>query len=89
MFYKKIPIKACCLQISFIIQCIMCYLGEVVAEWLASRTRNPKVVGSNLRSSRDCRWGEWMYSALFTLNTTTEVPLSKAPNLQLLPGAAA
>ncbi len=64
----------------------MCYLGEVVAEWLASQTRNPKVVGSNLRSSRDCRWGEWMYSALFTLNTTTEVPLSKAPNLQLLPG---
>ncbi len=28
-----------------------------------------------------------MYSALFTLNTTTEVPLSKAPNPQLLPGA--
>ncbi len=27
-----------------------------------------------------------MYSALFTLNTTTEVPLSKAPNPQLLPG---
>ncbi len=29
-----------------------------------------------------------MYSALFTLNTTTEVPLSKAPNPQLLPGRA-
>ncbi len=28
----------------------------------------------------------WMYSALSTLNTTTEVPLSKAPNPQLLPG---
>ncbi len=27
-----------------------------------------------------------MYSALYTLNTTTEVPLSKAPNPQLLPG---
>ncbi len=27
-----------------------------------------------------------MYSALSTLNTTTEVPLSKAPNPQLLPG---
>ncbi len=27
-----------------------------------------------------------MYSTLSTLNTTTEVPLSKAPNPQLLPG---
>ncbi len=27
-----------------------------------------------------------MYSALSILNTTTEVPLSKAPNPQLLPG---
>ncbi len=27
-----------------------------------------------------------MYSDLPTLNTTTEVPLSKAPNPQLLPG---
>ncbi len=27
-----------------------------------------------------------MYSALSTLNTTTEVPLSKAPNPRLLPG---
>ncbi len=27
-----------------------------------------------------------MYSTLFTLNTTTEVPLSKTPNTQLLPG---
>ncbi len=27
-----------------------------------------------------------MYSALSTLNTTTEVPLNKAPNPQLLPG---
>ncbi len=27
-----------------------------------------------------------MYSSLSTLNTTTEVPLSKAPNPQLLPG---
>ncbi len=27
-----------------------------------------------------------MYSALSTLNTTTEVPLSKAPNPELLPG---
>ncbi len=35
---------------------------------------------------RDCRWKEWMYSALSTLNTMTEMPLSKAPNPQLLPG---
>ncbi len=27
-----------------------------------------------------------MYSSLSTFNTTTEVPLSKAPNPQLLPG---
>ncbi len=31
----------------------------------------------------------WMYSALSTLNTTTEVPLSKAPNPHLLPCTAA
>ncbi len=37
-------------------------------------------------TSRDCRWGEWISSTLSTLNTTTEVPLSKAPNPQLLPG---
>ncbi len=44
-------------------------------------------MSSSLRSGRNCRWGEWMYSALSTLNTTTEVrPLSKAPNPQLLPG---
>ncbi len=24
----------------------------------------PKVVGSSLRSGRNCRWGEWMYSTL-------------------------
>ncbi len=41
------------------------------------------VVSSSLRSGSNCRWGEWMYSALFTLNTTTEVPLSKAPNPQM------
>uniref|UniRef100_A0A8C2CAT1 Kinesin-like protein n=1 Tax=Cyprinus carpio TaxID=7962 RepID=A0A8C2CAT1_CYPCA len=38
------------------------------------------------RAGRNCRWGECMYSALSTLNTTTEVPVSKAPNPQLLPG---
>jgi len=36
---------------------------------------------------RNCRWGEWMSSALSTLNTPTEVPLSKAQNAQLLPGS--
>ncbi len=50
-------------------------------------TCNPKVLGSNLRSGRDCRWGEWITSTLSTFNTMTEVrPLSKAPNPQLLPG---
>ncbi len=38
------------------------------------------------RAGRNCRWGELMYSALSTLNTTTEVRLSKTPNPQLLPG---
>ncbi len=38
-----------------------------MAKWLESRTRNPKVVTSSLRSGRNCRWGEWMYSALFHL----------------------
>ncbi len=50
------------------------------------KVRDPKVASSSLRSGRNCRWGEWMYSTLSTLNTTTEVPLSKAPNPQLLPG---
>ncbi len=40
-------------------------------------------------AGRNCRWGEWMSSALSTLNTTTEVLLSKTPNPQLLPGTAA
>ncbi len=54
---------------------------------MESWTCNPKVVGSSLRSGRDCRWGEWITSTLSTLNTTTEVkPLSKAPNPQLLSG---
>ncbi len=52
---------------------------------LESWTRNPKVVSSSLRSGRDCRWGVWISSALCTLNNTTEVPLSKAPDPQLLP----
>ncbi len=37
------------------------------------------------RAGRNCRWGEWMSSALSTFNTTTEVPLSKALNPQLVP----
>ncbi len=56
-----------------------------MAKWLESRTRNPKVASSSPSTGKDCRWGEWMYSALSTLNTTTEVLLSKAPNPQLLP----
>ncbi len=31
--------------------------GEVAAQWLESWTRNPKVMGSNLGSGRDCWWG--------------------------------
>ncbi len=47
----------------------------------------PEGCGFKSQVRQDCRWGEWMSSALSTLNTTTEVrPLSKAPNLQLLPG---
>ncbi len=38
------------------------------------------------RSGRDFRWGEWMYSASFHLQYHDEVPLSKSPNPQLLPG---
>ncbi len=55
-----------------------------------SRTSNPKVAASSLRSGRNCRRGEWITNALSTFNTMTEVrPLSKALNPQLLPGAAA
>ncbi len=46
--------------------------------WIESQTCNLKVTGSSLRSGRDCRWGEWITSALFHLNTMTEDrPLSK------------
>ncbi len=38
------------------------------------------------RADRNWRWREWMHSALSTFNTMTEMPLSKAPNPQLLPG---
>ncbi len=37
------------------------------------------------QAGRNWRWGEWMSSALSSLNTTTEVPLSKETNPQLLP----
>ncbi len=38
------------------------------------------------RAVRNCQRGEWMYSTLSTFKTMTKVPLSKAPNPQLLPG---
>ncbi len=45
------------------------------------------VAGSSLRSGRDCRWGEWMSSALSTINTMTEVrPLSKHRTPNCSPG---
>ncbi len=50
-----------------------------------NRTRNRKVVSSSLRSGRDCWWGEWMYSALSTFNTTTRCPWSRHRTEQLLP----
>ncbi len=52
---------------------------------LESWTRNLKVASSSLRSGRNCRLGG-VNVQLSTLNTTTEVPLSKALNPQLLPG---
>ncbi len=54
-------------------------LGRDQLEHLAS-----PMTKSETSPSANCSWGEWMYSALSTLNTTTEVPLSKAPNPQLL-----
>ncbi len=42
--------------------------------------------GSSLSTSRDCKCGERMSSVLYNFNTTTEVPLSREPNPQLLPG---
>ncbi len=41
--------------------------------------------GLMVESRTQSKVREWMYSALSTFNTTTEVPLSKAPNPQLLP----
>ncbi len=41
------------------------------------------------RAGKNCRLEEWMYSALFHLQYHDKVPLSKAPNPQLLPGATA
>ncbi len=35
---------------------------------------NPNVVGSSLRSGRDCVGGGWMYSPLSTFNTMTRCP---------------
>ncbi len=53
---------------------------------LESRSCNRKVVSSSLGPAGIVGGGGWMSSALSTLNTTTEVPLSKTPNPQLLPG---
>ncbi len=53
---------------------------------LESRTCNPKDASLSLSIAGIVGGGEWMSSALSTFSTTTEVPLSKAPNPQLLPG---
>ncbi len=57
-----------------------------MAYWLESRTRNPKVASSNLGPAGIVGGGVNVQRSLSTFNTTTEVPLSKAPNSQLLPG---
>ncbi len=62
------------------------FLGEVVALWLESWTRNPKVMGLSLGTGRNSRWGSEFTALSSIFNTMTEVPLSKAPNPQLLPG---
>uniref|UniRef100_A0A672RV01 Very long-chain specific acyl-CoA dehydrogenase, mitochondrial n=1 Tax=Sinocyclocheilus grahami TaxID=75366 RepID=A0A672RV01_SINGR len=51
-----------------------------------SRTRNPKVAGSSLIPEGIVGGGSECTALSPTFNTTTEVPLSKAPNPQLLPG---
>ncbi len=55
------------------------HIWTVVAYCIESRTCNPKVTGSSLRSGRNCRWGEWITSTFSALNTTTEVPLTEPP----------
>ncbi len=52
-----------------------------MAYWLESRTHNLKVAGSSLGQAGIVGGGEWIYTALSTFNTTTGVPLSKAPHL--------
>ncbi len=47
---------------------------------LESRTRNPRVASSSLRSGRNCRWGSEWPALSSSFNTTTEVSLSKTPN---------
>uniref|UniRef100_A0A672PWH1 non-specific serine/threonine protein kinase n=1 Tax=Sinocyclocheilus grahami TaxID=75366 RepID=A0A672PWH1_SINGR len=51
-----------------------------------SRTDNPKVAGSSLIPAGIVGGGSECTALSPTFNTTTEVPLSKAPNPQLLPG---
>ncbi len=60
-------------------------LREAV-EWFESRTRNPKVVSSSLGPAGIVGGGSECPALSSTFNTMTEVPLSKAPNPQLLPG---
>ncbi len=53
---------------------------------LESWTRNPKVASSNLGPAEFVGGGCELTALSSTFNTMTEVPLSKAPNPQLLPG---
>ncbi len=61
-----------------------------------SQTHNRKIVGSSLRTGRNCRWGEWMYSTLSppsiprrgALEQDTEPPTApRAPQHKWLPTA--
>ncbi len=54
---------------------------------IMSQTHNPKVASSSIGPAGIVGGGVNVQRALSTLNTTTEVPLSKAPNTQLLPGS--
>ncbi len=58
---------------------------------LESWTCNPKVADSSLGSGRDCRWGEWMYSAHFHpqyWDDWGENPWARDRTLSCSPGAA-
>ncbi len=64
-----------------------CIFKKGESRGLMLRESDSKSKGCEFESQtgRNCWWREWMSSALSTFNTTTEVPLSKAPDPQLSP----